>query len=44
MVGKTEKHGTSGTAKPAISGAQLIASELGFDPADIEKLHRRDRR
>jgi hypothetical protein len=40
MVGKTEKHGSHGAAKPAISGAQLIASELGFDPADIERLHR----
>lgn len=40
IVGKTPDHGKRGVAKTAMSGYQLIADELGFDPADIERLHK----
>ena len=38
ILAKTGAHGTTGVAKPALSGRQLIAPELRLEPDDVERI------
>jgi hypothetical protein len=38
ILGNTQKHGTKGVAKSALSGEQLIADRFGLNPSDMEKM------
>lgn len=40
VVERTSVHSKSGIFQPALSGAQLIAEEMSFAPADISRLRR----
>jgi hypothetical protein len=38
ILSKSGRHGTSGVAKTALSGSQLIAPELRLEPGDLERI------
>jgi len=41
IMAKTDKHGTKGVAKPALSAGQLVSNQLEMDRSDLERLHHR---
>jgi len=41
IVAHSQKHGTHGVAKTALSGVQLIGEHLALDADDVERLHPR---
>lgn len=40
IITRSKHHGTTGVAKPSLTASELIADELGFNPADLAKLRR----
>jgi hypothetical protein len=39
ILSKSREHGSSGIAKTALSGSQLIAPELRLEPEDLERIN-----
>jgi hypothetical protein len=38
IMAKTEKHGTKGVAKPALSAKQLVSNQLEMDRSDLDQI------